>query len=512
MGPPLTKSGTSRLSEVAKHLVKPAGIVSTGWTQVARRCRDLGIGFDGWQQGAGRLILSKTADGKYAATVGGVGLSLPRQVGKTYLVGAISFALCIDIPGLTVIWTSHHARTAAETFLAMQGFARRRKVAPHIEAVYRGSGDEEIRFRNGSRILFGARERGFGRGFAGVDILVCDEAQILTDKALDNMLATLNQPSTGNALPLFMGTPPTPTDPSEAFRRMRADALAGELADGVWIECGADEDADPDDRAAWAKANPSYPHRTPVTSMLRLRKKLTLDSWKREGLGIWDSDGAGVLPGWGNLFVDAVLPPPAAIGLAVSLDSAWGSIASADLWDDERVNLSAVDRRPGTAWLVGEAKRIQTERGCAVVVDEKCPDGTLVEALDVAGVDVTVMKLADLVAACSEMVNRVRQATVTHQRTTELDAAIDVADWRDVGDGRRVFGRKKSAGPVDMLEAATAAMWGALNGAPLPAIHGPEQQEPDEPDDRLARQAAERERRREAKWGSGRDSPVTTSA
>jgi hypothetical protein len=448
--------------------VKPAGIVSTSWTQVCRRCRDLGIGFDGWQAGAGRLILSKTANGQYAATVGGVGMSLPRQVGKTYLVGATCFALCIDTPGLTVIWTSHHARTAAETFLAMQGFARRRKVAPYIEAVYRGSGDEEVRFRNRSRILFGARERGFGRGFAGVDILVCDEAQILTDKALDNMLATLN--TSANGLPLFMGTPPTPTDPSEAFRRMRTDALSGESDDVVWIECGADEDADPDDRVQWAQANASYPHRTPVTSMLRLRKKLTLDSWMREGLGVWDSDGPGVLPGWGNLFLSATPPPPTAVGLSVSLDAMHGSIASADLWDDGRVNLSAVDRRPGTAWMVAEALRIQAEHQCDVVIDEKCPDGTLIPALQDAGVALTTMRLPDLVWACSELVNRVRDRTVTHQRTTELDDAIAVADWRPVGDGRQVFGRKRSSGPVDMLEAAAAALWGALNPR-MPAIY-----------------------------------------
>lgn len=492
----LTKSGTRKLSEVARHLVIPAGIVSTGWTQVASRCRDLGIGFDGWQDGAGRLILSKTADGRYAATVGGVGMSLPRQVGKTYLIGATVFALCIDQPGLTVIWTSHHARTAGETFLAMQGFARRRKIQPFVRAVYRGSGDEEIRFNNDSRILFGARERGFGRGFAGVDVLVCDEAQILTDKALDNLLATMN--TAANALPLFMGTPPTPTDPSEAFRRMRTDALAGESDDVVWIECGADDESDPDDREQWAKANPSYPHRTPVTSLLRLRRKLTVDSWMREGLGIWDQGGVGVLPGWGRLFVDEVPPPPGAIGLSTSIDAAHGSIASADLWGDGRVNLSAVDRRDGTAWLVGEAKRIQDTHGCAVVLDEKCPDGTLIGALEDAGVDVTVMKLADLVEACSELVNRVREGTVTHQRTTDLDAAIDVADWREVGDGRRVFGRKRSSGPVDMLEAAVAAMWGALNPS-MPAVFRPEVDDDTSPavDDRVAAQEAARRARRE---------------
>jgi hypothetical protein len=460
MPKPPTKTGTRKLSEVTKLLCVPTGIKSTGWPQVEKRCAQMGIGFDEWQRGAGRLILAKTSNGKYAATVGGVGMSLPRQVGKTYLIGAVTFALCVDTPRLTVIWTAHHSRTANETFMAMQGMARRQKIAPFVRLVRATNGEEEIRFHNGSRILFGARERGFGRGFSGVDVLVMDEAQILTDRALDNMLATMN--TAPNPLPLFVGTPPTPIDPSEAFRRMRTDALAGTLTDGVWIECGADDDADNADRKQWLKANPSFPHRTPESSMLRLLKKLTGDSWRREGLGVWDGDGAGVLPGWGDCHMEADPPPVAAIGIAVSLGAAHASIASADRWDDGRVNLSAVDRRPGTAWLVGEAKRIQDEHRCVVALDEKCADGTLVGALQDAGVDVTVLRLPDLVEACSELVNRVREKQVTHQGTTELDEAVRVADWRSVGDGRQVFGRTRSSGPIDMLEAATVAMWGAL--------------------------------------------------
>src|SRR5690606_26075366 len=131
---------------------------------------------------------------------GGVGMSLPRQVGKTHLVGYALFALCILQPGLTVIWTAHHSKTANETLLAMQGMARRQKIAPYVDRVTTGNGDEAVWFGNGSRILFGARERGFGRGFAGVDVLVFDEAQILTDKALDAMLATMN--TAPNALAL----------------------------------------------------------------------------------------------------------------------------------------------------------------------------------------------------------------------------------------------------------------------------------------------------------------------
>src|SRR5690606_35198891 len=123
------------------------------------------ITFDPWQDGAGRVILAKRSDGKYAATVGGTAMSIPRQVGKTFLIGALVFALRLLTPGLTVIWTAHRLRTAGETFEKMRGMSRRKKVAPYIEKIILGSGEEEVRFRNGSRILFGARERGFGRGF-----------------------------------------------------------------------------------------------------------------------------------------------------------------------------------------------------------------------------------------------------------------------------------------------------------------------------------------------------------
>jgi hypothetical protein len=468
-----TRPGTKRLSEVARHVVKPSGITATGWPKVEKTAREkLGITFDEWQCGAGRLTLARRADGKLAAMVGGVGMSLPRQVGKTYLLAGLLFALCVDNPGLLVIWSADHSKTHNETFLAMQGFAKRLKVAPYIEQVYTGSGDEAVVFVNGSRILFGARERGFGRGIPGVDVLVMDEAQILSDKALENMLATLNTSQLG--LALYIGTPPRPEDNSEAFTRIRTEALSGESDDLVWIECGADPDADPRDEKQWAMANPSFPHRTPRESILRLLRRLKEDGFRHEGLGIWDEVGAGILPGWPGLFLDVDddefewdLPKPSALGIAVAIGGSHGSIASADIWEEspaiDKVNLAAVDRRAGTDWIPAEAKRIQVEYGCDVVIDEKCPDGTLIERLEEVGVFVTVMALTDLVQGCSELVNRVREGRITHQRTTELDEAIEVAIWRSVGDGRQVFGRQKSSGPIDMLEAATAALWGALN-------------------------------------------------
>src|SRR5690554_7459592 len=119
--PPKTKSG--KLSDSARHLVLPSGIVTTGWPAVREKGKELGFTFDPWQDGAGRAILAKRADGSYAASIGGVVMSIPRQVGKTFLMAAIIFALCVLFPGQTVIWTAHRSRTADETFESMKSLA-----------------------------------------------------------------------------------------------------------------------------------------------------------------------------------------------------------------------------------------------------------------------------------------------------------------------------------------------------------------------------------------------------
>src|SRR5699024_12450243 len=93
---------------------------------------------------------------------------------------------------------------------------------------------------------------------------------------------------------LMTGTPPRPKDPGEVFTDRREAALSGEDEDVLYVEMGADGNASPNDREQWAKANASYPHRTPESAILRMRKLLgSVQSFMREGLGIWDKSSAG---------------------------------------------------------------------------------------------------------------------------------------------------------------------------------------------------------------------------
>ncbi|AVO21608.1 terminase large subunit [Mycobacterium phage MooMoo] len=478
-----TKPGTKKLSEVAKFLARPSGIVATEWPSVEETCRTkLGVQFDEWQKGCGRLILAKRANGKLAATIGGSCMSFPRQVGKTYLLAGTIFALCINRPGLLVIWTAHHLKTSGETFLAMQAFAQRKRVEPYIDQVYTGSGDEEVRFHNGSRILFGARERGFGRGIPGVDVLIFDEAQILSDKALENMLATMNTSQFG--LHLYIGTPPKPEDNSEAFNRMRTEALEaiktndGLTEDLVWIECGAAEGADPNSRAVYAVANPSFPHRTPIESILRLRKKLTKDGFMREGLGVWDPAALKVFSedAWVAL-KDPSVPPPhrVALVIAVSQDRKWASIAAAGQVDDGRTLVMCFSMS-GLGGVAEKVVELQAARDIAVVKLAGAQSKALKPDLTTAGVEFEQIPATDLGGACTAFQEAVKKGpnvpgALVHLGQGELDTAVKNAQTRFSGESEQWDRRDPKVDDSPLVACSAAYYEWTLLEDPMPAFY-----------------------------------------
>lgn len=463
---PPQRTTPGKLSDVARHVVLPSGITTTGWPAVRDTAAAFGVRFDPWQDGAGRVILAKRADGSYAASIGGVVMSIPRQVGKTFLIGAIVFALCLLFPGTTVLWTAHRLRTANETFSKMQAFARRKKVKAHVAKIVLGSGDEAIEFHNGSRILFGARERGFGRGFDNVDVEVFDEAQILTENAVDDMVPATN--TAKNPLLIFIGTPPKPTDPSEVFRNKRTEALAGTDEDTAYIEFSADRGCDAEDRTQWAKANPSYPTRTPDSAMLRMKKNLSPDSFVREGLGVWDDTTVRVasvidIDDWDELEVDEAPAGTGAYGVKFAPDG--GSVAlSVAVHTGTGAHVEAVEHRSiveGTLWLV---EWIAT-RKWPVVIDGKAGAGALADALTRAKVPprrIVRPTIDEVIAAHAGFVQAVTEKTLTHIADEVLRASVESAVRRPIGNAGGWGFAAAEGGDVTLAESAVLAHWGAM--------------------------------------------------
>lgn len=470
------KPSTVKLSEVTSHLCVPEGIVATAWPTVRAQAENLGIGFDPWQEQLGKLLLAKRADGQYAAGIGGACMSIPRQVGKTYLVGWMIFCLCLVYPKMTVIWTAHRSRTSDETFSSMSAMARNPHVAGHVARVRSANGQQAIVLKNGSRILFGAREQGFGRGFASVDVLVFDEAQILTESALSDMVPTTNASS--NALILMMGTPPRPKDPSEAFANRRAEALAGDR-DTLWVEFSAPAGTDVTkwkpgavDWQAVALANPSFPHRTGKTAILRLRKSLaTVDDFRREALGVWDEDDVedrGIDPSvWSHALTEG-LPDASSMCFAVRYSTDGSHVALAGGRKDAGgvVTVEAVRMMragEGTEWLVSFlANRERLARTNQIVVEGKSAASYLVDRLRAAGVPgraILTPRVSEVIEAHALFLAGLGDGTVRHTGGRELTEQALAAVRRPIGSQGGFGWRAPAGGTCVLLDAVTLAAW-----------------------------------------------------
>ncbi|MCK2034475.1 hypothetical protein [Microbacterium sp. KSW4-4] len=504
-GASAAERSTRPLSEVARHVVAPSGIVDSVWFELEERFDEWNIRFDAWQDGAGQLLLGTRESGKYAATVGGSTLSIARQVAKTFLVSRTTFGLCTYEDDQTWLWTAHRVRTATQTFQKMAGFAQHKRVRPYLapgatNGIRSANGEQEIRFRNGSRILFGAREAGFGRGFDEVDGEVFDEAQILTEKALEDMIPAMNQSrNPRGAMAVFMGTPPRPTDPGEVMKARRRKALSVAPAqfsivthgDALYIECSADADVGRpggpslDDPEQIKLANPSYPHRTPPESIARMRENLVSDeAWRREALGVWDDDTQGARR-WSDDFWsscgtnEAPADGVRSFAVAFSLDGKSLAVAGASK-TDELVHVEIVDAaRVADGWSIDDGLEpladwlaARKERTAQISILGKA-GVSLVTALKEKGVPssmIHAMTTGDYFSANAMTENAIREKRVSRpfgEAGDVLDAAVAVCDAKTRGSG---WGWIATVPDVDKepLEAFCAAYWAARTTKRVP--------------------------------------------
>lgn len=457
----------SPLADLAKHLIRPDAAISTGWPKVRDTCNNLGWRFDDWQDDLGRLIMSKDSTGLFAASI--CVMSLPRQVGKTYLVGCIAFALCLTQPGTTVIWTAHRGRTATETFRAMKAKAKSPELAAFIDQRVKGggirsaNGEQEIEFLNGSRILFGARDAGFGVGFADVGMLVLDEVQRATTKTMDDLLPTTN--AAANPLVLCMGTPPRPTDDGEVFTMFRTEALSGESKDVLYVELGASKRFDlSDEDEFWRQlrqVNPAFPHRVGERAILRNKKGLSDDSVYREVFGLWDTIGKQFSPLNGPLWSEAtdVGPPDGSKPDALAVDSSHArEISVGACWlEDSSAHVeevwAGIDEPAAVEWVVARAGR-----RIPVLIDAKSPASSMIPALRARRVKVLTGNENDMARGCGLLVSDLEAGRLTHGDQEAVNDARDGARKRPIGKaGGWGYDRKDPSVNIAPLVAITLA-------------------------------------------------------
>jgi hypothetical protein len=412
---------------------------------------------DPWQEAVLQAAMGERSDGTWAAKQ--VGLSAPRQNGKSQLIVARALAGALLFGEQKIVISAHSQDTARETFAKfLEQIDASPALAERVEKVMNALNREFIKFRNGAVVQFKARTVSGSRGFSS-DCLLLDEAQILGMPAWVSINSTMS--ARPNPQIWLLGTPPTPEDNGEVFTSIRDAATAGRSKTLAWLEWAADPADDPALDATRAKANPAWDTRINHEVVQGEFETYPPERFALDRLGIWASElRASVMPAWSLCSTHRESPAPAALGLAMDLDRVWLSLAAASV--GEVPHLGSVLRvrvDSGRAHMLAEVKRISTERRVGVVVDAKGPAAVLLDDLADLGVDVVRASFDDYVTACADLYDAVEAKEVEHGDYDDLNEAVAAAGWR--GTERRVWSRRR--GDVSMLEAATLAYWGATH-------------------------------------------------
>jgi len=476
------RANPAPLVEIARHCIIPDDIAFTRFYElIAPELPGMRIELDQWQQDIWEIALGLRADGTLCCDVMGVTLSIARQAGKTWGVMVGLVAICLARPGTTVVWSSHHDRTSSETLAKIAGIVEKPAIRSRMRQqhpVVFTDDNRGVHFANGSRILFGARSSGFGRGFSEVDIQVYDECQNLKEAALTDMLAAMNVSEIG--LAFFMGTPPRPQETrlgvDEAFRRRRNRATSEDKSrpyKGVFVEFSADDDGislDLNDPTFWvhlARANPAFGFRVGESAIERLVENMSPDDVLREVMGIWnktESVQAVISDAEWSALTSAGPPngtPPTAIGVDASHD---GALVVAACWrDNESAHAEVIaidtltDDEAAADWIADRAGR-----RIAIVIDSASPAARLIPLLKNRKCKVHAGTAADMAKACGGLYAAATNQRLTHGGQQPVDSALAGAKKRPIGQaGGWGWDRRDPETNIAPLVAMTLAHYGA---------------------------------------------------
>ena len=431
------------------------------------------VAMDWWQREWTVDTLGVRDDGSWAAFESA--LNVQRQNGKGSPADAIELGGLFLLGETLIVHSAHQMKTSREAFVRVAKIVDANdELSKHVRRVMRSKGEEGFELMDGRRLMFFSRSDGSGKGFTGNRIFL-DEAQELEGEEMASMAPTMM--ATVDAQVCYTFTPPRRRGSHVARLRRRAKARTDDRT--IYYGWENPRGTSLDDLAAYAAANPAYPHRITRERIEDMRRAIGDDElFARECMGIWqfeDEDGWLVISE--QLWEDGRDPlsePKNVLALACDVlpDRAAAAICAAGHRADGLLHLEltgkdgVADYLPGAGWAVPRLQEIVANLGrgsrpCVVVVN----DQAVAEAAANAGLTVYRPQVRDVAAWCGQFFDEVAgphapARRLRHRGQVQLDSAVALAEKRPMSGG---FGWLQN--PV--LTAASLAVGGLLT----PRIH-----------------------------------------
>lgn len=446
-----------------------------------------GLTLDDWQANIQRDWLAFGEDGKYAASI--CGLSVPRQNGKTANVqGRVVVGICVL--NETILYTAHEVKTARKTFDEMCAMfdpnGAYPELAAQVDYIRRANGQEEIKlvdwqdengdWQRGGRVIFSARSRGASRGFTA-DVLICDEAQELTDEQMAALLPVISAGRNKNSQTILIGTPPNPTCPAEVFKATREKALGEDAGRMCWHEWSVDEIGDVSDWSRVEATNPALDVRLMRSSVESEMAAMSRDYFARERLGLWSKNVIAAVIGndeWAACEVEGK-PENGLFSYAVkfSYDGYSCSVATC-VKPNEGAPVVGIAKyyymSDGMSQIVGFVAGLK-DKAAQITVDGISNSQAFIDELIRCGVPKRLIfktRKSDVSSACATFLNAVNEKKVCHVEQRQLTESATKSKKRLIGsDGSWAFGDNEC--DSTLIEACALAYWAALKTKRNPA-------------------------------------------
>ncbi len=408
------------------------------------------------------MFLAEGDDGRWSAFE--CGLVVPRQNGKGAILEAIELAGLFLFGEQLILHSAHEFKTAQEAFRRVLSLVENTDhLRKRVARVRTSHGEEGIELTTGARLRFVARSTASGRGFSAQRV-VLDEAMQLGTETMGALLPTLA--AQDNPQVVYAASAPLST--SVQLHAVRNRALAGGDESLAYLEWSVTDDADLDDPAQWAVANPSLGIRIGADYVERERAALPEEIFRRERLGIPDApvvvtDERIVEPDvWAALKEErSRVDGRMTFAVDITPDRRMAAIAVAGHRDDGLVHVEVVDHRPGTSWVGDRLTELAERWGRQpVTIDPGSPAGSLVVTVRERGIEVREVSARQVVQATGQFYDLVMSGGLRHIGQAPLTAALDGATRRPLGESW-TWNRRAQSVDICPLMAATLAL-GAL--------------------------------------------------
>lgn len=422
-----------------------------------------------WQAYTAQVASERLANGEYAYQV--VVVTVPRQSGKTTLVGAVGTERCISEDGHQWFYTAQRGKDARERWNDLVKLVNASALRSMVK-VRRSAGSERLVFPNLSELRVFAPTAESLHGYTPPSVCL-DEAMAYDEALGDALMGAIGpaQITLPNRQLWIIST--AGTAESVFLQRWVEAGRAG--ADRVALfDWGAADGVDCYDPAELVRFHPALglPEGNGITvdAILAEAARLPRSEFERAYGNRTIRTAAHTIPPeeWAKLAA-AQVPPTS--GIVLSYDVAHDRTAATILagWRDDagRAQVKVVKSAPGTDWVaddVGDYARrwsvrtvVATDDGPAREVTDRLRNAAA-GSVPAAARNVVTLTARDVTVAWGQLLTGVRTRGFGHDGSPKLaDAAASVVP-RPVLDASAPS-RRYSPGDIAPLVAAMAALW-----------------------------------------------------